>query len=278
MENIRKGIQRIREIQNGFQQLTTSSNKKFSLVGKQLNSLNAVTKSLTELQKLNSQKIEAEFYSIKKEMKGLTSCVRRLQLRGKENLQFSEILAWLLVLQTEIKNFRTATYTFRSTLLTAFMTMTNEFLPISLVPREHLEKILVSVQRSSGNDDQMLSLAISINKILTYYESKLLREGTTNDLGLVFKMATPLASRETVLQVYEAIILPMPQSESDDNLPMLWRTESEYIGISNDKSKIALLNDEDLNQCIGLSVYAICDQAFPMLKTRSRCLATLFVS
>ena len=91
--NIRKGIQRIREIQDGFQQLTTSSNKNFFLVEKQLNSLNAVTKRLTELQKLNSQKIEAEFDSIKKEMNGLTSCNRRLQLRGKENLQFSEIFA-----------------------------------------------------------------------------------------------------------------------------------------------------------------------------------------
>ena len=143
-------------------------------------------------------------------MKGPTSCVRRLQLRGKENLQFSEILAWLLMLQTEIKNFRTATYTFRSTLFSAFMTMTNEFLPISLVPREHLEKVLVSLQRPLGNDDQMLSLAIPINKIFTYYESKLLRDVTTNDLGLVFKMAIPLASRETVLEVYEAILLPMP--------------------------------------------------------------------
>ena len=276
-ENIRKGIQRIRKIQDGFQQLTTTSNKKFFLVGKQLNSLNAVTKRLTELQKLNSQKIEAEFDSIKKEMKGLTSCVRRLQLRGNENLQFSEILAWLLMLQTEIKNFRTSTYTFRSTSLTAFMTMTNEFLPISLVPREHLEKVLVSVQRSLGHDDQMLSLAIPINKILTYYETKLLREVTTNDLGLVFKMAIPLASRETVLEFFEAILLPMPQSESDDNLAMMWRTESKYIGNSKDKSKIALLNDEDLNHCIGSSVYAICDQAFPMLKTRSSCLATLFV-
>ena len=274
-ENIRKGIQRIREIQDGFQQLTITSNKKFFLVGKQLNSLNAVTKRLTELQKLNSQKVEAEFDSIKREMKGLTSCVRRLQLRGKENLQFSEILAWLLMLQTEIKNFRTATYTFRSTLLTAFMTMTNEFLPISLVPREHLEKVLVSVQRSLGNDDQMLSLAIPIIKNLTYYESKLLREVTINDLGLVFKMAIPLASRETVLEVYEAILLPMPQSESDDNLAIM--TESKYIGISKDKSKIALLNDEHLNHCIGSSVYAICDQAFSMLKTRSSCLATLFV-
>ena len=210
-------------------------------------------------------------------MKCLTSCVRRLQLREKENLQFSEILAWLLMLQTEINNFRTATYTFRSTLLTAFMTKTNEFLLISLVSRDHLEKFLVSVERSLGNDDQILSLAIPINKILTYYESKLLREVTTNDLGLVSKMAIPLTSRETVLEVYEAILLPMPQSESDDNLAMMWRTESKCIGISKDKSKVALLNDEDLNHCIGSSVYVICDQAFPMLKTRSNCLATLFV-
>ena len=65
-ENIPKGIHRIRETQDGFQEMTTSSNKKFFLVGKQLNSLNSVTKRLTELQKLNSQKIEAEFDSIKK--------------------------------------------------------------------------------------------------------------------------------------------------------------------------------------------------------------------
>ena len=107
------------------------------------------------------------------------------------------------------------------------MTMTIEFLPISLGPSEDLEKVLVSVQRSLGNDDQILSLAIPINKFLTYYESKLLREVTTSDLGLVFKMAIPLASRETVLEVYEAILLPMPQSESDNNLAILWRTESK---------------------------------------------------
>ena len=69
-ENIRKGIQSISEIQDGFQEMTTLSNKKFFLVGKQLNSLIAVTKRLTELQKLNTQKIEAEFDSIKKRDEG----------------------------------------------------------------------------------------------------------------------------------------------------------------------------------------------------------------
>ena len=89
------------------------------------------------------------------------------------------------------------------------MSMT-EFRPILLAPREHLEKILVSVQGPLGNDDQKLSLAFLINKTLTYYESKLHRDVTSNDLRLVLKMAITLALRETVLEVYEAILLPMP--------------------------------------------------------------------
>ena len=84
-ENIRKGIQRIKETQDGFQQLTTSSNKQLFLVGKQLSSLNAMTKRLTELQRLNSQRIETEFDRIKNEKKCLTSCGRRLKQRGRKN-------------------------------------------------------------------------------------------------------------------------------------------------------------------------------------------------
>ena len=91
--------------------------------------------------------------------------------------------------------------------MTAYKSMT-EFRPILLAPREHLEKVLVSVQ--GPLDDQMLSLASLINKTLTYYESKLIRDVTSNDLRLVLKMAITLALRETVLEVYEAILLPMP--------------------------------------------------------------------
>ena len=68
-ENIRKGIQRIQEIQNGFQQLTTSSNEKILAVGKQLNSLNAMEKRLPELQRFNSQKLKRKPIKSKKNSK-----------------------------------------------------------------------------------------------------------------------------------------------------------------------------------------------------------------
>ena len=38
-----------------------------------------------------------------------------------------------------------------------------------------------------------------------------------------------------------------------------------------DKSKIFLLKDEDLNECIGAIVDAACNEAFSMLKTSSSC-------
>ena len=83
-----------------------------------------------------------------------------------------------------------------------------------IVPKASLMAILQSVADELILSGSRLSLAIPPNSdILSYYDSKLLRDVITVKEGLLLTLAIPLASRQTVFTAYSAKVIPMPQDE-----------------------------------------------------------------
>ena len=117
--------------------------------------------------------------------------------------------------------------------------MLNRYLPMSLVPRQSLLKIVDNVALEQWRVSDRLSLAIPIDEILAYYESKLLRDFIVVEQGLIMRIAILLATKESAFTVFRAIAVPMPQPEND--MAIKWKLEAPYLAISENN------NDSFLN-------------------------------
>ena len=158
--------------------------------------------------------------------------------------------------------------------MNAITTILVQFLPRSLVPQQSLLKILEEVIIEQGHADDRLTLAIPPKEILAYYEAKLLTDVITLKEGLLMILSKPLASKQTSLTVYRATPIPMPQPES--TLAMNWKTETQFLAISEDNLEADLLSEYDLANCIGSATYQICHRSIATERGHGSCLATLF--
>ena len=145
---------------------------------------------------------------------------------------------------------------------------------MSLVPRDSLLKILEEVSKMQSHARDRLSLAIPMDKILSYNESQLLTDVVTIKEGLLMKIAIPLASRQTSFTVFHAIPVPMPQYKKDKAI--MWKTEAPYLAISEDNMETAMLAKYNLKHCLGSSRYQICHKMIATETGHGSCLATLF--
>ena len=127
---------------------------------------------------------------------------------------------------------------------------------MALVDKATLEGILKAVGADLLQGDERLSLAIPLSNPLAYYEAALVQSVTTEDAGLVMRLAIPLTTRELVLDVYEAITLPMPLA--DGTTATEWKIEAPLIAISKSHKENALMQWRHLEECVGTSTLAIC--------------------
>ena len=144
---------------------------------------------------------------------------------------------------------------------------------MSLVPRQSLLTILKNVAAEQSRCKDRLSLAIPMDEIISYYESRLLRDVITVDQGLVMRIAIPLASKQIAITVFRSIAVPMPQLEPD--LALKWKLEAPLVAISEDNMETAYLTECDLSRCIGSSWYQICLDMVATERGHGSCLATL---
>ena len=175
---------------------------------------------------------------------------------------------------TNINAYRSALYAYQLNIMNAIPTILRQFLPMSLVPRQSLLKILEEVIIEQGQADDRLTLAIPPKEILAYYKTNFLTDVITMEEGLLMTLSIPLASKQTSLKVYKATPIPMPEPEL--TLAMKWKTETQFLAISEDNLETALLTDYDLANCIGSAFYQICQRSIATERGHGSCLATLF--
>ena len=150
----------------------------------------------------------------------------------------------------------------------------NHYLPVSLVPRQSLFKILDNVALKQWRVSDRLTLAIPIDEIFAYYESKLLRDVIVVEQGLIMRIAIPLATKESAFTVYRALAVPMPQPEND--MANKWKLEAPYLSILENNDDTAFLTEYDLSRCIGSTRYQFCLDMIAAEVGHESCLATLY--
>ena len=136
-----------------------------------------------------------------------------------------------------------------------------------------MTKILDAVHDSQKNAPDRLTLAIPMTDILSYYDAKLVQEISTVEDGLLLTLAIPLASSQTVFEVFRANVIPMPQKDSVDALQ--WVIEGEYLAISEGQMETTVLTKAQYDNCLGSPRYRICHETMETHLGFSSCLATL---
>ena len=156
----------------------------------------------------------------------------------------------LMTLHVNINTFRTALFAYKSNLMAALGTMIKGIICLNLVPKNHLRSILQEVVLRHANGGSRLTLAILLHSILTYYETPQIEEVDTTEAGLTLSVTIPLASDATAFRVYKATPIPMPKRDSDSSA-LIYKTEAQFIAVSDNRRYTAPVTSEELNRCVG---------------------------
>ena len=134
--------------------------------------------------------------------------------------------------------------------------MLNNYLAMSLAPRQSLSKILYNVALEQWRQTDRLALVLPLDETLSYYESNLLRDVIVVEQGLIMPKAFSLATKDSAFPVFRAITLLMPQPKPV--MAIKCKLEASHIAISENNDNTAFLTQYDLSRCIGSSRYQIC--------------------
>ena len=249
-------------------------NQKFYLVATEMEQLTRIQHQMQKQQDEFWNATESALDILANNTKLLRQCQEYLYIRNQANHIRTTILTELGLLYTNIKTYRAALWAYRVTLLGAVAPLSNGKLPMAIIDRKSLEAILTAVGAQLLRNDERLTLAIPLSEPLAYYEAELVRQVTSTEAGLVITLAVPLTTRELVLDVYQAITLPMPND--DGKTATRWRPEAPLLAISRSHKESAMLQWHQLDQCVGTASMSICARGFATTRARDACLTTLF--
>ena len=272
--DIDRALKLIQEQGQRWTQVVNEINDKFYLVATQMEQIQDLQVKMANQQEEFWNATEEALDILSNNTKLLRECQEYLYIRNQANHIRTTVLAELGLLYTNIKAYRAALWAYRATLLGAIAPLSRGQLPIALVDRKSLEAIMAKVGAELLRDDERLTLAIPLSEPLAYYEADLVRQVTSTDAGLVITLAVPLTTRELVLDVYEAITLPMPND--DGTTATRWRLEAPLIAISRSHKESAILDWRQLDQCVGTDKISICARGFATTRARDACLTTLY--
>ena len=213
---------------------------------------------------------------IQNNSRSLMACSQLFYARDQMLQVQASLLGSFSALLNELKMYRVAIYSYKLTILNSVMIMVNKLIPMALLPRSDLEEILLDVNHWQSDTNERLSLAIPITQISTYYETKILRKVDIVDDGMYFTLAIPFVTAATVLNLYKAVPIPMPNDGTDGHASQ-YIIESDFIAVSSTQ-KIALLSQDEINRCVGSSSFSVCINGFSLETAQDTCLGSLLIN
>ena len=211
---------------------------------------------MAEIQNDNWRVVTQQMASFRGDIHVMRNCDQFLFTRQQINFNFDTIASLLSLFYSNVKSYRAALFAYRLNLLNSIPAFLNQYIPMSLLDRASLDEVVSVVQSIQNKALDRLTLAIPPHEALSYYEARLLQDVVALSEGLLLTMSIPLASRQTVMTLYEAIPIPMPQADADD--AMIWDLEADFLAVSEDGRETALVSRSDLTRCIGSTRYSIC--------------------
>ena len=89
-------------------------------------------------------------------------------------------------------------------------------------------------------------------------------------------LAIPFVNAATVLNLYKAVPIPMPNDGTDGHASQ-YAIESDFIAVSSTQ-KIALLSQDEINRCVGSSSFSVCINGFSLETAQDTCLRSLLIN
>ena len=166
-------------------------NSKMYLIAEQLEDVNSVQKRIIQTQKNHTMVLMKAVDIIQNNSRALMACSQLFYARDQMLQVQASLLGSFSALLNELKMYRVAIYSYKLTILNSVMIMVNKLIPMALLPRSDLEEKLRDVNHWQSDTNERLSLAIPITQILTYYETKILRNVDIVDNGMYFTLAIP---------------------------------------------------------------------------------------
>ena len=274
-DDIDFALQKLEENENLWIEVQSKLNDKFYIVGSQLKDVKQTQKQIIQTQKEHASTLNKAIDVINSISRKLMACAQYFYARDQNLKLQTNLASYLLALINENKSYPIATYSYNLTILNSIMTMVNKFIPMALVPKRILDKILQSLATQQKKEDDRLTLAIPPFQILTYYDTKLLTN-VVEDYGTIFRFAVPFASGSTALNLYRAITIPMPTKDADGHASQ-YETEADYIAIAESTRRIALLSQNEIDSCIGSSSFSVCTNGFSLETAEDTCLGALLI-
>ena len=262
----------VNRMQSQWRQVQDKNNERLFVLGSMLAHFRKHQEEINSIQAENNVRIMKQLEIFNLNVHQYRSCNQFFYTRTSINHDMIAMHGILSTLFTIIKSFRMALYTFQTNLFQNLGHMANGYIPMALFPKESLEQVLESIASRQLRSADRLTLAIPLNKILSYYETTLLSNVQANEVGLLFTLSIPMASDSTVLNLFHAKTIPMPTNHSH---AIVWEIESEYIAVTENRVYAALLSREELEHCVGSKGYSICRNGFSLQKNKDSCLGTL---
>ena len=200
--------------------LRNEVNDNFFMVTTELEAVKSVQKEKLEVQNRNWRIIEEHFEVFQHNIHVLRDCDQLFFSRQQINFNYDTISSLVALTFANINSYRGTLYTYKNNMMNSIQPLPNNFLPMSLVPRQALLAFLDDVASKQWQRSDRLSLAIPMDEIIAYYESQLLRGVLVVEEGLIM-LAFPLARKDSAFTVFHAIAVPTPQSEPD--LAINWK-------------------------------------------------------
>ena len=273
-DKLQEAIQRLHEHEMQWVKVTETLNEKFNLVAEELSDIRETQKQIHQEQVKFWNATQDTLNGLTDSVKTMVVCTEYLFTRSQINLLRSTITTRIQTILSAIQSYRVALWSYKATLLDALPNMARGYLPMSLVPRDPLIQILEEINTEQAHGTQHMTLALALDNLLRYYETPLIRRVESTEHGMLITIAIPLTTRAEVMDVFEAIPLPMP---TDDNATATqWMPPAKYLAISQDHNYNALLTEEQVQACIGPDDAAICQRGFATARRRDSCLATLY--
>ena len=144
-ENIDRLANSFNSVNNYIMEISAQSDEKFFLVADELGKVYKVQNEIQENQNRKLKLVEKQFPIVGHNFNGIATCMEMKAIQQQLNFNFDTAASLLLTLYADIKSYRAALYSFRINVINAIPTLLDKRLPISLVPRKSLIKILNAV-------------------------------------------------------------------------------------------------------------------------------------
>ena len=173
----------------------------------------------------------------------LSSSIRALQQANNKLITIASVQHHLSIIRTGLARLELETRSVHNYLAS----ITTHVVTPNLIPPEDLRKVLKSVKTNMKSHPRLELPIDPVNGIWDYYNMIKIHPVVFDDY-LMIMLEVPLVDKSLKMDVYQVHNLPILH-------PMLKKTfkyklESEFIGITNGHTHIALLAESDILRCI----------------------------